>query len=412
MQIPIKYIAKFINGSSFKTSEWGERGLPIIRIEQLNGKPLQNYYEGNISDLVKIEKGELLFSWSATIDSYIWNKGDALLNQHIFKVIPTNKVLKKYLYYLIKHYSPIWAEQDAHGSTLKHIKKESLSKKVYLPNLIKQEEIVNFLDSKLQQIKNAVQKKRKLITLIESEWQASLASIVNGSSSMHKGDKESSEIFWAPFVPIDWTITKLGVIGKIKNGISISGDSFYSGYPFVSYLDISNNYAVPSKVDGLVESSIGDRENFSVKKGDVFFTRTSEIIEEIGLSSVCLKEIQDAVYAGFLLRFRPLDDTLYPLYSKYLFRNQNLRSYFYKEMMIVTRASLSQGLLKNMPLVIPPFNDQIRIANYLEEKNNKINLLKNKINKSIDLLESYKDSLISNLVTGKLDVSMYRNILN
>lgn len=96
---------------------------------------------------------------------------------------------------------------------------------------------------------------------------------------------------------------KLRYLGNLQNGISKDASYFGSGFPFVSYGDVYNNIALPQDVDGLVESNATDRRIFSVKRGDVFFTRTSETIEEIGFSSTCLTDIKDATFAGFLIRF-------------------------------------------------------------------------------------------------------------
>ena len=153
-------------------------------------------------------------------------------------------------------------------------------------------------------------------------------------------------------VPEHWEVKKLRFLGSTKNGISKGGDYFGKGYPFVSYGDVYKNYALPTMVDGLVESSDEERKDFSVEKGDVFFTRTSETIEEVGFSSVCPKTIKDAVFAGFVIRFRPKKDVLNIGFSKYYFRCDLHRAFFVKEMNLVTRASLSQELLKNL-IVFP-----------------------------------------------------------
>jgi type I restriction enzyme S subunit len=133
MMIPAKRVARFINGNAFKPSDWGDGGLPIVRIAQLSGGEFDNYYDGQFDDRYRITDGDLLLAWSATIDSYLWRRGPAILNQHIFKVLPGKGVSKRFLFYSLKHYSTTWADIDAHGSTTKHIKRESLGNKLFLP---------------------------------------------------------------------------------------------------------------------------------------------------------------------------------------------------------------------------------------------------------------------------------------
>lgn len=402
--IPIKHTAHFFNGAAFKPTDWGDNGLPIIRIAQLTGKPFDNYFEGNIPRFLKISDGDLLFSWSATIDAFIWYRGDAVLNQHIFKVIPKTNTEKKYLYYLIKHHAPRWSDDDAHGSTMRHIKKESLSNKVYLPDLPTQRAIADFLDRETARIDLLIKKKRRFIDVMSQKWAATvtftLANGLDGSAS-----KKASGVSWVGEIPAHWEVYKLGHIGRSANGINIGGDAFGSGFPFVSYGDVYRNNALPKVVKGLVQSSAEDRARYALNKGDVLFTRTSEVIEEIGFSSVCMEDMPDAVFSGFLIRFRPKAGKMNPLFSKYFFRDQRLRAFFSREMMIVTRASLSQGLLQRMPVVLPPLNEQEQIADYLQQKENVFLTVSRSVNASIDRLKEYRSTLITAAVTGQINVA-------
>ncbi len=142
--IPISDSAQFINGRGFKKSEWSDDGLPIIRIQNLNdqSKPF-NYYSGAYSPDIYIDSGELLFSWSASLGVFIWDRGPALLNQHIFKVTPYRGVNDSFLYYALLH---VLNELTTHGSTMKHITKEVLNEQeILLPPLAVQERIVEVL---------------------------------------------------------------------------------------------------------------------------------------------------------------------------------------------------------------------------------------------------------------------------
>ncbi|NNB42113.1 restriction endonuclease subunit S [Pseudomonas chlororaphis] len=193
-------------------------------------------------------------------------------------------------------------------------------------------------------------------------------------------------------------------LGECQNGINIGGEAFGSGFPFVSYGDVYKNDILPAKVTGLVQSSPGDRRRYSIEYGDVLFTRTSETVDEIGFSSTCLQELQDAVFAGFLIRFRPTGDFLIPDFSKYYFRNQMLRDFFSKEINLVTRASLSQDLLKQLSATLPPVIEQIRIAKFLDKVTTDFASLLEQGRWSIDLLLERRSALISAAVTGKIDV--------
>lgn len=205
-------------------------------------------------------------------------------------------------------------------------------------------------------------------------------------------------------VPEHWSILQLRYVGYCQNGISKGGEFFGSGLPFVNYSDVYKNYELPKIGSGLIESTGSERDIYSVQKGDIFFTRTSETIEEVGLTSVCMNTMENATFAGFLIRVRPKQGVIEPKFSKYYFRSEHHRRFIVKEMNLVTRASLGQELLKRLPVLLPPINEQKSIAAYLENKCNGIDSAINKKQAVIDKLTEYKKSLIYEVVTGKKEV--------
>ncbi|MEJ5063335.1 restriction endonuclease subunit S [Erwinia sp. MYb375] len=215
---------------------------------------------------------------------------------------------------------------------------------------------------------------------------------------------KDSGVEWLGEVPEHWIVKPLRYLGDFQNGINIGAEAFGSGYPFVSYGDAYKNRVLPEFGSGLVQSTSEDRKKYSLLTGDVLFTRTSETIEEIGFASACLKTIENACFAGFLIRFRPNSLNLNVAYSKYYFSNQLLRVFFTKEMNLITRASLSQDLLKTMPGVIPPRHEQREIAKLLDEKSKRFDQLQLLGEEQIMFLKERRTALISAAVTGKIDV--------
>lgn len=90
--IHLEEVAEFINGHAFKSSDWSDSGLPIIRIQNLTGTSnVFNHFDGVIDERVRVRSGDILISWSASLGVYRWLGNDAVLNQHIFKVRLTKK---------------------------------------------------------------------------------------------------------------------------------------------------------------------------------------------------------------------------------------------------------------------------------------------------------------------------------
>ncbi len=103
----------------------------------------------------------------------------------------------------------------------------------------------------------------------------------------------------------EWKEYSLGEIYTISSGLSKPRSEFGFGYPFLSFKEIYANRKVPEKLTELVNSSEMDKERCSIKRGDVFLLRTSENVEELGLSSVSLSNYEDATFNGFAKRLRP-----------------------------------------------------------------------------------------------------------
>lgn len=272
--------------------------------------------------------------------------------------------------------------------------------KVPLPPLSEQQAIADYLDETCSKIDEIIAKAKASIDEYKELKQSVIFEAVTKGLDKNVEMKDSGYDFIG-CIPSEWEMCKVRHLGTAQNGISIGGDAFGSGHPFVSYGDVYKNYSLPKVVDKLVQSSEEDRKRYSVEKGDWFFTRTSETIEEVGFSCVCEETIPDAVFAGFLIRVRPFNNRIYTGFAKYYFRSNHLRTFFVKEMNLVTRASLAQGLLKDAPVVVPPYDEQIEIANYLENKCEIIDgVIKDK-ESTINDLEAYKKSLIYEVVTGK-----------
>lgn len=143
----ISDVAKFLNGFAFKPEDWGKSGLPIIRIQNLTdkGKPY-NFTERNVPHKYLVENGDILVSWSATIDVFEWNQGNALLNQHIFKVDFDRKRIDKQYFKQVLKKTISDLSKYAHGSTMKHVvKKDFESHQIPLPSLDDQKRIAHLL---------------------------------------------------------------------------------------------------------------------------------------------------------------------------------------------------------------------------------------------------------------------------
>ena len=181
----------------------------------------------------------------------------------------------------------------------------------------------------------------------------------------------------------EWKKLKLGELYEVHNGLSKGRQFFGSGYPFLTFSTVFNNWFLPEILDSLVQSSDKEREACSIKRGDVFITRTSETMDELGMSSVALKDYPNATYNGFTKRLRPTTDDVIPEYIGYYLRSKKFRGKFMAFSSMTTRASLANDDLLSMEVEIPEKSTQQHIATILSRYDS---LIEN-YQKQIKLLE-------------------------
>jgi len=142
-------IATYVNGYAFKPQDWSFEGVPIIRIQNLNDASADfNRFAGEIDEKYLVHNGDVLVSWATHLEAYLWNGGDAWLNQHIFKVVFDKRKVNKVFFIFAANYALKEAFKKAHGfkATMEHIKRGDFEDAiVMMPDLFQQEEFAAFV---------------------------------------------------------------------------------------------------------------------------------------------------------------------------------------------------------------------------------------------------------------------------
>lgn len=165
-------VATYINGYAFKPSDWAEDGTPIIRIQDLTGNSYQmNRFKGKVDSKYDVISGDVLISWSASLGVYVWNRGNAVLNQHIFKVVFDKvEVDKDFFVFQVDNLLKRAASQ-AHGATMRHLTKPVFDAlPFYLPDIKTQRLISSKLNLIVHLIEDYREQLNKLDELIRSRF--------------------------------------------------------------------------------------------------------------------------------------------------------------------------------------------------------------------------------------------------
>ena len=199
-------------------------------------------------------------------------------------------------------------------------------------------------------------------------------------------------------LPNTWEAVLLGDLFVFKNGLNKAKRFFGSGTPIVNYMDVFERLGLrPDDLSGRVSLTPEEIRNFEVQRGDVFFTRTSETVEEIGVASVMLYEPHDTVFSGFVLRARPRDRRLNDHYKQYCFAHRVVRSQIISNATYTTRALTNGRTLSTVWIAVPPTPEQRAIAEALSDVDGLINALEALIAKK----RAIKQAVMQQLLTGK-----------
>jgi type I restriction enzyme, S subunit len=224
---------------------------------------------------------------------------------------------------------------------------------------------------------------------------------------------KDSGVEWIQKIPFSWNKSRIRMVGKLyggltgKKGNDFNNDDNPFNKPFVPFTNIFNNTYISKNHFQYVNIYEGENQN-RVLKYDLFFLMSSESYEDLGKCSILLEDIEELYLNSFCKGYRIKDKRVNPL-----FLNYQLLGSLHKEMISIegngfTRINLRQDRLLDIPLFIPPLNEQTQIVSFLDTKIQKIDELIEKTEQKIKLLKEKQTSLINHCVTKGLnpDVEM------
>ncbi|BCG63902.1 MAG: type I restriction enzyme, S subunit [Methyloprofundus sp.] len=347
--VELKNVSEFINGFAFKPAHWEESGKPIIRIQNLtnSSKPF-NRTSFEVDEKYFVSPGDILVSWSATLDVFEWQSEDALLNQHIFKVVPDYKIIdKNYFKYALKEAISSMMK-FTRGSTMKHINRgDFLATKIPLPPLETQKQIAQVLAAADQLRKDCQQVEQELNALAQSVF---------------------LEMFGDPVTNLKgWKKNNLGGFIKIKHGYAFKGEYFASegDYVLLTPGNFLENGGYRSQ--GIKQKFyLGDfPDEYMLDKGDLLVAMTEQAA---GLLGSPLFSPSDGT---FLHNQRlGLVQTVKPINKQFLFglfNTSSIRQQIHFKAVGTKVRHTSPTKIEELNVGIPPINLQNKFSSFIEK---------------------------------------------
>lgn len=195
-----------------------------------------------------------------------------------------------------------------------------------------------------------------------------------------------------------WDTATIGDFLEFKNGLNKGKEFFGHGTPIVNYTDVYKKRGLKrADIRGRVCLTPDEIHRFDVRKNDVFFTRTSETPDEVGMPSVLLEDVENGVFSGFVLRGRPKNDMFVPEYCKYCFSTEAVRNAIITGCTYTTRALTNGKQLSAIEIPVPSKPEQEAIAAALSD----IDALIANLEKLIAKKKAIKQGAMQELLTGK-----------
>ncbi|EAI7244883.1 restriction endonuclease subunit S [Campylobacter upsaliensis] len=331
--------------------------------------------------------------------------------------IPNEKILPNFVSYLFKSKIMISEfDKNSYGLCLdmNNLRYDDFRNiKIPLPPLQEQKEIAEFLDEKCEKIQNYIDKKQKLITLLQEKKQALINEAVCGRVACHTERSEVSTTAYKPsgieylgLIPHHWEVKKLKYVGKVVLGKMLCNEH-QKGYSHCYYLKSKNLQWLNVEVSQIEKMWFSEYEKslYRIKKDDLLVSEGGEVGKTcIWNNELAECYIQNSVHKITLNKFNNAKFFLY------LFFTYGKLGVFDSVVSRVSIAHLVLEKLVNVDMVVPPLQEQKQIANFLDKKCEKINSAIEKTKRQIKLIKEYKNTLINEAVCGRINLQKKERI--
>ena len=369
-------VATYINGYAFKPSDWAEDGTPIIRIQDLTGNSYQmNRFKGIVDSKYEVNNGDVLISWSASLGVYIWNRGDAVLNQHIFKVVFDKVELDKDFFVFQVDNLLKRAANQAHGATMRHLTKPVFDAlPFYLPDIKTQ----RLISSKLSLIGHLIEdhhnQLKKFDELIRSRFLEMFGNMIHVSSGFRE-------------MTLEEVCRKNGDVRCGPFGTQLSkSDYLDSGVPVWGIPEINSGFQIRAS-DYISKEKANLLSLYSIISGDIVMSRKGNV----GKCEIYPSGYPVGIMHSDVLRIRVNKDLVNPTFLKYQFHFSERIKH---QIGIVSHGAIMAGInvtkLKNINVLLPAINRQNQFSEFIHQ----VDKSKMAVQKSLDELETLKKSLM------------------
>ena len=413
--LPLKYFGVITLGKMLTPNEKsGYQLKPYLRsinvqADKINLSDVKEMWFSNDElERLKLKRGDLLLNEGGDVGrTSIWeNELDECYFQNSINRVQFNKEkdLYYYFYYLSQmfHFTGYY-KLFVNTVSISHLTKEKLEAVKFIrPPLKEQEQIVAYLDEKTSHIDKLLDISKRKIGLLK-EQRASIINQVVTKGLNPNAKMKHSGVEWIGDIPEGWGLVRLKKFGTFFKGNGIKKEDLrINGIRCIRYGEIYTKYdRIVYEAKSFIDDEVA-KMSVLINKGDLLFTGSGETIEDIGKAVLYFNDL--IAFAGGDIIILRLNDYVDKIYSSYLINSnfvKHQKSLLGKGEIVVHIYSKD---LKNIIVPLPPLEEQEQIVAYLDEKTSTIDKSISIEERRIGLLKEYRQSIISQVITGKIKV--------
>jgi len=372
---------QLINGRAYKQNELLSEGkYKVLRVGNFYTNDSWYYSNLQLDEKYYANYGDLLYTWSASFGPHIWKGDTVIYHYHIWKITLDNGIDKQFVRTLL-NYDKAKILNGSNGSTMVHITKSGMENKLFgIPSTEEQEQIGNYF----AKLDKSIELKQKELDKLKQFKQTMLQKM------FPKEGETVPEIRFEGYED-EWLETNLNDNGRTFSGLSgkTKEDFGHGTAKYVPYKNIFNN-AITDR-NNLEKIEI-DSIQTEVQYGDVFFTTSSEVPEEVGMSSVWTYKDENIYLNSFCFGYRPTTQ-FNNNFLAYMLRTPLIRNQFTLLAQGISRYNISKNKSIFIKLFIPPLEEQKLIGDYFYKLDKQIT---NK-EKELDKLNHFKQAMLDKM---------------
>lgn len=398
---------EILAGFAFPSSRFdAEEGLPLVRIRDLSSETTETRFRGAFDPRFVLSNGDVLIGMDGDFVVVRWSGGPALLNQRVCRVRAKGGIADEG--FIFRSLQPLVEiiHRKTSATTVRHLSTKDLERAtVALPPLPEQRQIAAILDT----LDDAIRKTEQIIAKLKQVKQGLLHDLltrgIDDNGELRDPDRHPEQFKESPLgrIPKGWELSSLRELaqGGLANGVFKEPSRAGRGCPLVNVGDLYAPFGIDLDRVERFAATPAELSRFSVKAGDIYFTRSSLALAGIAQCNIVRDAPIAAVYECHVVRLRPVAQWVVPEYLAHWCRSPVARSFLMGRAKQVTMTTIAQPDIHPLPVPLPSLTEQRAVVSAVDAAEDRIQ----KELGAAEKLKLAKLGLMEDLLTGRVRAS-------